>query len=466
MHHWPAAELKHLQLGDARRHHRLAQLLQQLTARPDASIPQATASPAATKAAYRFFDNPNVDAQAIDAAHLESTLERAQGHRRLLALQDTTEIDWTRHPHTTGIGHLASALCQGLLMHSTMLVTLAGVPLGVLERQVWARTPEVQGTAARRRRRPTQDKESQKWLESLKATSEAVPATTEVIVVGDREADIFDLFAQPRAGHVQLLIRVDGERKAQGQPGLLKDVIGQVSLAGHHTVTLERNRKRPGRQAKLSIYYVSVEIGPPQNRPQRSKFAAVRLQLVRAVEENPPEGAQAVDWLLLTSVAVGDFDEAVACVEWYTKRWLIERYHYVLKSGCKVEELQLETAERLKRALSVYSIVAWRLLWLRYQSRAAPQSRAEEVFARHEWQSMYCLVHRTGQVPEEEPTLSEAVRWLGRLGGFLGRKGDGEPGVKVLWRGMRRLEDIAATWQLLGGSLASKDRRDKDVGNG
>jgi len=153
-------------------------------------------------------------------------------------------------------------------------------------------------------------------------------------------------------------------------------------------------------------------------------------------------------WLLWTTLPVTTWDEALAVVQAYERRWLIERYHFVLKSGCGIEQLQLETAERLERALAVCCIVAWRLLWLTYQARETPDVPCTEVFARHEWQALVCTMHGTPVPPAQPPSLREAVRMVAQLGGFLARKGDGEPGVKTIWRGLIRLNDIAATWVL------------------
>lgn len=144
-----------------------------------------------------------------------------------------------------------------------------------------------------------------------------------------------------------------------------------------------------------------------------------------------------------------DFSEACEYLKWYSYRWLIERYHYCLKSGCQIEELQLENAERIERALATYAIVAWRLLWLTYSARKNPEQTVEGILETHEWQALYCKIHKTNQPPEHAPSLSECVRWIAQLGGFLGRKGDGDPGVKTLWRGLQRLHDIADTWLLI-----------------
>lgn len=168
--------------------------------------------------------------------------------------------------------------------------------------------------------------------------------------------------------------------------------------------------------------------------------------MILAEEVDVPQGCSAVSWLLLTSLPVDNFDQALECVRMYALRWLIERYHYVLKSGCRIEELQLESAENMKKALCTYCIVAWRLLWLTYLARKEPELSCEEVLDRYEWESLYCMTQKKKVIPKKPPTLSQAVRWIAQLGGFLGRKGDGMPGVKTIWQGLRRLHDISETW--------------------
>ncbi len=170
--------------------------------------------------------------------------------------------------------------------------------------------------------------------------------------------------------------------------------------------------------------------------------------MVLAEEDAAPTGVRPVCWLLLATFPVITFDDAIRCVSYYSYRWLIERYHFVLKSGCGLEKLQLETGEGIHRALSTYCIVAWRLLWLTYEARRNPDLPCDRVLETHEWQSLYCCVHKTSIPPVTPPSLHEAVVLIARLGGFLGRKGDGEPGVKTIWRGLRRLHDIASGWQL------------------
>lgn len=156
-----------------------------------------------------------------------------------------------------------------------------------------------------------------------------------------------------------------------------------------------------------------------------------------------------MSWLLLTTLPVTSFEDVVQCLRWYSYRWLIERYHYVLKSGCRIEQLQLETAERIHRALATYTIVAWRLLWITYLARYHPDAPADTVLETHEWQALYCTIHHTALPPPSPPSVHTCVRWIAQLGGFLARRRDGEPGVKTIWQGLRRLHDIAQTWLLV-----------------
>ena len=155
---------------------------------------------------------------------------------------------------------------------------------------------------------------------------------------------------------------------------------------------------------------------------------------------------------MLTTLSINNFEEAACCIPWYTYRWLIERYHYVLKSGCRIENLQLETAERIQKALATYAIVAWRLLWLTYQARQNPELPCDTILETHEWQCLYSHFRGFPLPSSEPPSIQQAVIWIAQLGGFLARKHDGFPEVKTLWKGLQRLHDIASTWKLLSSS--------------
>jgi hypothetical protein len=445
---WAAQELATAKLGDARLTKRLIRIVRDKLAKPTASIPQASGDWAATKAAYRFFASSQVRADAIRAPHRDATVQRVLHHSTILLLQDTSELDYTAHPHTSGLGYLDNAHCQGLKVHSGLAATVDGVPLGLLHQAVWARDAATKGQ--KRRNRPQAEKESQRWLTTLSEVQQLVPDTTRLIVVADREADIYPLFIAPRDARTELVVRATYDRGLVGGESL-EQVAARVQWQGTRTVSIPGNGSRVARSATGHVGWTSVAMLAPKDYPKPASAPRPQVQLVVVEEREPPPGVKPLRWLLWTTLPVASWDEAIQIVEYYRHRWLIERYHFVLKSGCGIETLQLETGAGLERALAVCCIVAWRLLWLTYQARQTPEEPCTSVFATHEWQALYCTVHGTTTPPAHPPTLHEAVRLVARLGGFLGRKGDGEPGVKTIWRGLMRLEDIAATWLLARG---------------
>lgn len=445
---WAEHELRHADLPDARLNKRLVRLVADLAARPAASVPEAAADWAPTKAAYRFFDNRRVEPDAIRRPHARATLERLPADGPLLAIQDTTALDFTPHPATQGLGYLGHPQHFGLLLHSVLLASADGVPLGLLHQQAWTRDPSRLGKRKDRRTKETADKESQRWLTALRRTEQALPAGRVVLTVADREADFYDLFAAPRAEGHDLLIRAKGRRSVRHEARRLGAAIQAQPVAGRWTLTLPRGDDRPARMATLAIRFGCFEINPPSTHLRRKELAPLRLWAVLAEEENAPVGRPPVRWLLLTTRAVTTLEQALEAVRFYSYRWLVERFHFALKSGCKVEALQLGTVTRLERAVATYSIVAWRLLWLTYEARRQPQASCEAAFDRQEWQVLHRKVNPQAVLPQQPPSLREAVRQVARLGGFLARRHDGEPGVKTLWRGLRRLQDLVAGYRL------------------
>lgn len=445
---WALSEVGAAPLGDPRRTRRLATLLGDLAVRPGDGLPAACASPAATKAAYRFLDNAAIDAEAILEAHIAATTERLQTQPTILAVQDTTSLDFTAHPALIGAGPLAHPARQGLWVHSVLGVTADGPPQGLLDQQIWAREPATTGKRHTRRQRPTSEKESQRWLAAQAATQAAVPDGAHVITVADREADIYDLFALERPARTDVLIRATHNRAIREEAQYLWDAVQATPVGDVVPVAVGRRADREPREALLTLRWTPVTVLPPRNRPGRGTLAPVPLVAILAEEPVPPPGQPPIRWLLLTTLPVDSGEAALQCVRWYAQRWLVERYHYALKSGCRIEALQVRTTARLTRALALYAIVAWRLLWLTYLARADPAAPCTVALSDVEWPVLMVAVHRTAGLPPRPPPLGQAVRWLAQLGGFQNRAGDGDPGLKVLWRGVRRLEDLTLGWQL------------------
>lgn len=444
---WAAQELKYAHLGDPRRNRRLVQIVEALAAQPSASVPQASGTWAHTKATYRFWDDAHVTPAAIRDSHVQSTVERAQAKGRILAVQDTTELDYAHHPATQGLGALENIWQNGLKVHSTLAVSLEGVPVGLLHQHVWVRDPHQRGISRTRRQRLTREKESQRWLTAWEATQNLLPDTA-VILVADSEADIFDLFATPRRAGADLLIRGTHNRRVEATARYLWETVRAQPLCGQYTLQVRRRDGQPTREARLIVRTASVVLQPPHHHRQRAQLQPVPLHVLLVEELNPPPQVEPIEWLLLTTLPIDTWELVRQSLAWYTERWLIERYHFVYKSGCHLEELQLETAERLQRALATYSLVAWRLLWLTYHARQSPEASCEQALERAEWQALYAKHYATREVPSTPPTLRDAVRWIAQLGGFLARRSDGEPGVKTIWLGLRRLSDLTEMWRL------------------
>ena len=448
---WAQEELGGADFGDKRLTKRFIQITSNIVAQPEASVPQACGSEAATKATYRFLDNENVTPEAIRASHRDKTVERVKEYKTVLAIQDTTSLSYAAHKATSGLGPIDGNGSNGMHVHSVLAVSSDGIPLGLVHQQVWARDPKEKGKKEKRKKLPIEEKESYRWLQSLEATKQAISEDTHIITITDREGDIFELFALERPRNMDLLIRAVQNRRVKvddSEIGKLRNTIESVPAANQTmTIHLEHRPGKPARDVTLHLRWKTLSILPPANKSK--KCASVSFTAILVTEADPPTGEEPLEWLLLTTLSIETFQQAAQCVLWYRFRWLIERYHFVLKSGCHLEKLQLETAERLERALALYCIVAWRLLHLTYLARATPDASCEVVFQTHEWQALHAFTYKTNALSTIPPSLHEATRLVAKLGGFLARKSDGEPGVQTIWRGLRRLDDLASMWLLL-----------------
>jgi hypothetical protein len=442
---WVEQEMRHLELPDTRLIKRAKAMIRSFSEQPGKSIPEACETRAAMQGAYRFLENEDVAEGKIRLAHYQTTAERISGQRRVLAIQDTTELNYTGKEAAKEMGYLANQHAQGLLVHSTLIVSEAGVPLGMADQYAWSRDANEKGKTGERRQKDIQEKESMRWLTALTATEKIVPQGVEIVHITDREGDIYELFVAARQPRSQLLIRMTQNRRVEHETRYLWETMRQAPIGGEITVAVTQQANREARLATLTVRYLSLTVRPPHQRAG----AGVSLQFILAEEHDPPPNAEKIVWLLATTLPVETLADALECLHYYTLRWLIERFHYVLKSGCLIEQLYLQTKSRMLRALAIYSIVAWRLLWLTYEARQSAETPCSLILQTHEWQALYCTIHQTPIPPPTPPTLAQAVIWIARLGGFLARKHDGFPGPKTIWRGLRRLDDIADTWLLL-----------------
>ncbi len=430
---WAQQEFETLEIGDARRTQRLIKLVDDLSAQPTGSIPLACGGWAETKAAYRLLNNPALEWREILEVHTERTVERMQGQAVLLCIQDTTELDFTSQPGIAGLGRLSYEAQHGLYVHPTLVVTPAGVALGVVDAWIWARPPKD----------VPQVKESTRWLEGyaiVAELAERVPASR-LVYVTDREGDIralMDLAAE-RGHPADWLVRAQHNRNTTTGEKLW-DRLARDEPLGEVEFLLPAAPDRPARLVRQTLYRQAVTL------PAHHGTSAVTVTAVLAREEHPPAGEKAIEWRLLTNRTAETLEAVVELIDGYRRRWLVEIFFRILKSGCRVEALQLGTLERLERALVIYLIIAWRILHLVTWGRDCPNLPCDVVFDPEEWQAAWIVAHRCPP-PETPPPLGQMVRLIAGFGGFLGRKHDGHPGPKAIWEGLQKVRAFAIAFE-------------------
>lgn len=447
---WAEQEFGGAELGDARRTRRLIAVATAMVERSSTSLPEICGGRAELKAGYRFFANEAIRPEQILSSHAAATVERMAKASVVLAIQDTTTLNYSQHPGTIGLGALNRGGQRGLVVHTTLTMTPERVPLGLLTQEVWARDPETVGQRATRKERPITEKESQKWLTSVEAVIEAKAAcpTTQLVSVGDREADVYDLFLVERPAGVDLLIRAAWDRRVTGPQPQLWPALTDAPRLATRSVAVPRRPGAPARTASVAVHVRPVTLCPPRHR-EAEHLPPVTVTAVWVIETDPPPEVEPIEWMLLTTRSVTTASQANQLVDWYCCRWEIEVWHTILKSGCKVEDRQLDTARRLHRCLVVASVVAWRILLASRLARTDPDQPCTIFLSTLEWQALACRSLNTPTPPSDPPSVRQAVRWIARLGGFIGRQSDGDPGPTTLWRGFLALAELTTMFRII-----------------
>ena len=442
---WTEEEFGTIEVYDKRLKERLYTVASDFFSQPGVTVPQACGgSVAKAKAAYRFFNNENINMDILLKPHVEATAARMRQHKVILAAQDTTTLDYTAHPEADDLGPIChkNDNCIGLVLHDTVAFSVEGTPLGVLDAQCWSRDPKEAGKKAKRGELPIEQKESFKWLKSYRAVGAVQPLCPETMLVsvGDREADIYELFheAVKNESGPELLVRADKWKKRKVEQELLWDKMVKEPVAECREIQVPRTGKRKARKAELEIRFSQVTLEPPQNKA----LPRITIWAVYARETNyAPDVKEPIDWMLLTTVEVSTLEEAEERIRWYGKRWGIEVYHRTLKSGCRIEDRRLDNADRLTTCIAIDMVVAWRVFLLTMQSRENPELPCDACLSEDEWRAL-CVFYTKKLPPKKPPSIKEAVLMIAKLGGFLGRKSDGNPGTTTVWRGLARLEGL------------------------
>lgn len=450
------SEFGNVRFEDRRLKSRLFKITRAFVEQSTANIPQAFKTTSEAAAAYRFFSNKAVDAATILKPHFEATLGRAAHERVVLSAQDTTSFNFTSRVSTEGlgpIGNKSGTSTRGLHLHSSLLLSTAGTPLGLIDAQFWARNPKEYGKSRERYKLPIEKKESRKWLAGYKAATDAqnrLPGTT-FVSVGDREYDIYEVFlaAKQVKNGAQLLVRALHRARCivdeVGKTRHLEEYLESLPIGGTMEVTVKRNKERKSRDSTLELRYAKVSLKRPFDKRQFKQ--SIEMWAILARESTPPAGEEPIDWMLLTTMPVTSEAECKEKITWYTKRWRIEELHRAVKSGCKIEARQLRSARRLMSCMAIDLVVGYHMLDFARAARETPDAPCTSHLKEYEWMALVAFLAESGEKPTiPTPTLREAARMVGRLGGFLGRKRDGEPGAQVIWRGMERLSSIARSY--------------------
>jgi hypothetical protein len=456
--HWVDEEILASEFKDERLGKRFKTVLKQLSEATAESIPWACQDWANTKAAYRFFDNGRVSEDEILAGHFRSTRERFGGtNAKVLVLHDTTVLSYRRE--NVGLLHKPkhgpserwreeNPLC-GISMHSSLAVTQAGLPLGLAAIKFWTRK-KFKGANAMKRiinptRVPIEEKESLRWLQNVQQSTDLLGDARRCVHIGDRESDIYELFCAAEAVGTNFLIRTCANRLAQEGVTTVEEEMDEVAVKGLHRVEV-RDRQGNFSEAILELKFRRLRVLPPIGK--QGRYPALVLTVIHAQERGKPKGRDRIEWKLLTNLTVTTRQDAIEKLNWYALRWKIEVFHKVLKSGCKVEESGLRTAERLINLVATCCILAWRIFWMTMVNRSQPQANPQTVFTQMEIEVLDRLIQKGGREPST--TANCYITKVARLGGYLGRANDPVPGNIVMWRGLSRLTDI-----VLGASLGA-----------
>ena len=432
---WARRVFGAVHVPDARLRRRIVRVAAHMASVPGATLPQQMGGHAALTAVYRLLNNARVSREALSAPHWQETRLLAGAESVVLMVQDITTLDYTRYAGTMqGLGPIGDGRGRGLLLHSTLAV----IPkerrvLGLAHQQAFHRVALREGEA--RRSRPKAQRESRVWGEAVQAIGRP-PAGTRWVVVADRQTDDTAFLLTCRSQGYDFTIRLGyGSRvivQGHGPHQNLRDTAQTWAPVAQIAVAVRGKGGRPGRTAQVLVSCGQVRLLTPRRE------APLDVWVIRAWEIDVPEGAQRLEWLLASSVSVNTPQEAVERVEWYRARWIVEDYHQCLKSGCEVERRDLGNTDKIERLIGLVAPIAVRLLQLRDRVRGDPQMPASEIVD----EMMVRILAVKLQVSAKGMTAREFWRGVARLGGFLGRKSDGEPGWKTLWRGWIPLQNM------------------------
>ena len=462
---WIQEEFSSHAFSDDRLHKRLLKITKSLSEAPALSINQACAEWAAIKGAYRFFDNDSVSSDLILGPHYKTLYERALADDRILIIQDSSKINYDSHEATEGLSSYSANKnfeTYGLITHTAIAVNTDGVPLGVIDQKTWARdiNKEVKKLSGHNNfKRPIEEKESYRWLESLKKSKERMP-DKDIVIVGDRENDIYEFFQEALVEDVNFVVRSCYSRVIEDSSGLHQSMDEKLKKLPEMGRVCLHIPVRQGVAARSAVLQLLISRPRGIGGAKAQTRIDVPVYVVELVEKNPPKGMKALHWRILTNLEVKNDKEALEIIHYYKQRWQIETFFKILKSTCKIEDCRLGHADKLIKFIALKSIIAWRIYWATMLRRESPELPADCVITTAEWKSAWVTLNYKkikekkipNKIPDKVPSLDTVIKWIAQLGGWIGRKGDGEPGVMSIAKGWQRIESGAMMWETMNES--------------
>lgn len=453
---WAQLQFGLVDLGDCRRTRRLVQAAAQIAAQPERSFNQIF-DWNALRGFYRLCNQETATLSAIQGPHWEQTRQAMRQHPLVLNLHDTSELDFTDHPTLQGDGPIGDGRGHGFLQHNSLAVLPQPrqvLGLSYQQLRVRKKAPKKERTPRRKHRR----RESEMWLEGIKAAGPP-PEGCRWVDVGDRGSDIYEAMVAARAVGHDFLFRVTQNRTVwvtleRDRQDHLRDFACTLPSQGSDMVEIPSRGGRAARTAKVELAAAPVWIPAPRETPQRNAQPVVSAWVIRIWELAPPKGVEALEWILVCSVPTLTLEDSKERRDWYACRWMVEIFHHIEKNGCSEEDRRFETAARMEACLAVLSVVAVRVFQMRTALESQPHAPAEQIATAEE----IAVVSRFNKHSSPCLTVREFVRGVAKMGGFLGRNGDGEPGVLTLWRGYQRLQDMLLGYHLQTSARQSKAR--------
>jgi hypothetical protein len=436
-------EFDFLKIGTKHNTDRAKLIMSNMINSPGKSILSQSASRSEAKAAYQFFNNERLNLDEIRQVHRYRTIERiADAEESILVIQDSSSANYDSQHQKDNLCKL-NATTKGLKIHSSIATTQEGLNLGILYQDSYGSESEseAQLTKAQKKKRPIEEKESYRWIESFYESMILIPYDIDVTVISDREGDIYEYMDAVISKNRYFLTRIAQNRMTTDNEKIF-DNIKKTKSKGEVCVQVPRNSAKniPSRETKMEIRFKKFNIIRPSALNNNTKLPkSLTVNVIHAIETNHPDGIEPIEWFLMTNREITNLDEAVQQMKNYVQRWKIERFHYVLKSGgCNIEDIQARTSKVTLSLIMIYSIISVFIMNMTYAARLTPDIPCTDFFEEDEWKFLYALAYKTTEVPDTPISIKEAVKLIAWIGSGKRSPSDGDPGLKLVWRGLEK----------------------------